>query len=170
VKYHADANGAINIADRYLSGESHSREHRDGGDSAADGRRLTAPQDTHADAETQQGTRGTSASWNRRAALGLKSRGGIPASSGAGGGQSGPTVPCFSRRNAATGLILFPVLDTGSRRPEAVLNKYPVAESLPSLTSPNGWEAHPHPRDAPLITPAGRTALHPVHRYYSFVK
>ena len=32
------------------------------------------------------------------------------------------------------GLIRFPVLYTGSRRPEAVLNKYPVAEPLPSFT------------------------------------
>ncbi len=59
---HADVNGAINIADYYLSGESHSGEHRDGDDSAEDGGRLTAPQDSHADAETQQGTRGTNAS------------------------------------------------------------------------------------------------------------
>jgi hypothetical protein len=48
---------------------------------------LTAPQDSHADAEVQQATRGPYASWNRRAALGLKSRGGIPAPEGAGGGQ-----------------------------------------------------------------------------------
>ncbi|MDB2271416.1 transposase [Halorubrum ezzemoulense] len=61
-EYQADVNGGINIADRYLSGESHSREHRDGDDSAEDGGRLTAPQDTHADAETQQGTRGMNAS------------------------------------------------------------------------------------------------------------
>ncbi|MDB9235662.1 transposase [Halorubrum ezzemoulense] len=61
-EYHGDVNGAINIADRYLSGGSHSREHRDDDDSAEDGGRLTAPQDTHADAETQQGTRGTNAS------------------------------------------------------------------------------------------------------------
>ena len=61
-EYQADVNGAINIADRYLSGESHPREHTDGDDSAEDGRRLTAPQDTQADAETQQGTRGTYAS------------------------------------------------------------------------------------------------------------
>ena len=59
---HADVNGAINIADYYLSGESHSGEHRDGDDSAEDGGRLTAPQDSQADAETQQGTRGTNAS------------------------------------------------------------------------------------------------------------
>jgi len=61
-EYQADVNGAINIADRYLSGESYSREHRDGDDSAEDGGRLTAPQDSHADAETQQTTRGTYAS------------------------------------------------------------------------------------------------------------
>jgi len=61
-EYQADVNGAINIADRYLSGESHSREHTDGDDSAEDGGRLTAPQDTQADAETQQETLGTYAS------------------------------------------------------------------------------------------------------------
>ncbi|MDB2239696.1 RNA-guided endonuclease InsQ/TnpB family protein, partial [Halorubrum ezzemoulense] len=61
-EYQADVNGAINIADRYLSGESHSREDTDGDDSAEDGGRLTAPQDTQADAETQQETLGTYAS------------------------------------------------------------------------------------------------------------
>lgn len=35
-EYQADMNGAVNIADRYLSGESHSREHTDGDDSAED--------------------------------------------------------------------------------------------------------------------------------------
>lgn len=60
-EYQADVNGAINIADRYLSGESHSREHTDGDDSAEDGGRLTAPQDSQADA-TQQETLGTYAS------------------------------------------------------------------------------------------------------------
>ncbi|ERG96693.1 MAG: hypothetical protein J07HQW2_03176 [Haloquadratum walsbyi J07HQW2] len=64
-EYQADVNGAINIADRYLSGESHAREHTDtdGDDSAEDGGRLTAsaPQDTQADA-TQQETLGTYAS------------------------------------------------------------------------------------------------------------
>ncbi|ELZ40587.1 transposase, IS605 OrfB family protein [Halorubrum californiense DSM 19288] len=49
-EYQADVNGAINIADRYLSGESQPREHTDGNDSAEDGGRLTAPQDTQADA------------------------------------------------------------------------------------------------------------------------
>jgi hypothetical protein len=57
-----NGNGAINIADRYLSGESHAREHThtDGDDSAEDRGRLTAstPQDTQADA-TQQETLGT---------------------------------------------------------------------------------------------------------------
>ena len=61
-EYQADVNSAVNIVDRYLSGESHPREHTDGNDSAADGGRLTVPQDSHADAETQQGTRGTNAS------------------------------------------------------------------------------------------------------------
>ena len=41
-EYQADVNSAINIADRYLSGESHSREHADGDDSAEDGKSLTA--------------------------------------------------------------------------------------------------------------------------------
>ena len=36
-EYQADVNGAINIADRYLSGESHSKKHTDGDDSAEDG-------------------------------------------------------------------------------------------------------------------------------------
>src|SRR6056297_657557 len=61
-EYQADVNGAINIADRYLSGESRFREHENDDDSAADGARLTAPQDSHADADTQQATRGTYAS------------------------------------------------------------------------------------------------------------
>jgi hypothetical protein len=60
-EYQADVNGAINIADRYRSGESRSREHPNDDDSAADGARLTAPQDSHADA-TQQETRGPYAS------------------------------------------------------------------------------------------------------------
>jgi len=61
-EYQADVNGAVNIADRYRSGESRSREHENDDDSAADGARLTAPQDSHADAEPQQETRGTYAS------------------------------------------------------------------------------------------------------------
>ena len=61
-EYQADVNGAVNIADRYLSGESQSREHTDGDDSAEDGGRLTALQESHADADTQQETRGTYAS------------------------------------------------------------------------------------------------------------
>jgi putative transposase len=61
-EYQADVNGAINIADRYLSGESRSREHTNDDDSAEDGAHLTAPQDSQADAETQQETRGTDAS------------------------------------------------------------------------------------------------------------
>jgi len=61
-EYQADGNGAINIADRYLSGESRFREHENDDDSAADGARLTAPQDSQADAEIQQLTLGTYAS------------------------------------------------------------------------------------------------------------
>ncbi len=97
-EYQADLNAALNIADRYLenrrlststrisdsldlSGESHSREHTSGDDSAEDGARLTAPQDSQAvneslrdsfahqkskisgdDADTQQATLGTYAS------------------------------------------------------------------------------------------------------------
>ena len=61
-EYQADVNGAINIADRYLSGESRSREHPNDDDSAEDGARLTAPQDSQADAEVQQATLGTYAS------------------------------------------------------------------------------------------------------------
>jgi len=61
-EYQADVNGAVNIADRYRSGESRSKEHGNGDDSAADGACLTAPQDSHADADTQQKTLGTYAS------------------------------------------------------------------------------------------------------------
>jgi transposase len=61
-EYQADVNGAVNIADRYLSGESRSREHPNDDDSAEDGARLTAPQDSQADAEVQQETLGTYAS------------------------------------------------------------------------------------------------------------
>jgi IS605 OrfB family transposase len=61
-EYQADVNGAVNIADRYLSGESRSREHETDDDSAEDGGRLTAPQDSQADAETQQATPGMYAS------------------------------------------------------------------------------------------------------------
>ncbi|MEE6210346.1 transposase [Salarchaeum sp. III] len=61
-EYHADVNAALNIADRYLSGESHSREDTSGDDSAEEGGRLTVPQDSHADADTQQATRGPYAS------------------------------------------------------------------------------------------------------------
>ncbi|EMA51709.1 RNA-guided endonuclease TnpB family protein [Halococcus salifodinae] len=60
--YQADVNAALNIADRYSSGESRSREHTDGDDSAGDGARLTAPQDSQADGETHQQTPGTYAS------------------------------------------------------------------------------------------------------------
>ena len=60
-EYQADVNGAVNIADRYLSGESRSREHENDDDSAEDGGRLTAPQDSQADA-TRQNTLGTYAS------------------------------------------------------------------------------------------------------------
>jgi transposase, IS605 OrfB family, central region len=51
-EYQADVNAAFNIADRYLSGESHSREHTSGDDLAEEGGRLTVPQDSQADAET----------------------------------------------------------------------------------------------------------------------
>jgi len=67
-EYQADVNGAINIADRYRSGESHRRSDRSSrqkagdDDSATDGASLTGPQDSHADAEIQQVTRGTNAS------------------------------------------------------------------------------------------------------------
>ncbi|RLM63305.1 RNA-guided endonuclease TnpB family protein [Halorubrum sp. Atlit-26R] len=67
-EYQADVNGAINIADRYRSGESHRRSDRASGqkagadDSATDGASLTGPQDSQADAETQQTTLGTYAS------------------------------------------------------------------------------------------------------------
>ena len=67
-EYQADVNGAINIADRYRSGESHrqsdrnSRQKAGADDSTTDGASLTGPQDSHADADTQQRTRGTHAS------------------------------------------------------------------------------------------------------------
>jgi IS605 OrfB family transposase len=61
-EYQADINAALNIADRYLSGESRSREHENDDDSAEDGASLTGPQDSQADAETQQATLGTYAS------------------------------------------------------------------------------------------------------------
>ncbi|MFC6733934.1 transposase [Haladaptatus sp. DYSN1] len=60
-EYQADINASLNIADRYLSGESHSREHTDGDDSVEDGGQLTAPQDTQTDANKQE-TFGTTAS------------------------------------------------------------------------------------------------------------
>ena len=57
-EYQADVNGAVNIADRYRSGESQSREHTTADDSAADGAPLTGPQDSHVDGEasTQRDT------------------------------------------------------------------------------------------------------------------
>ena len=80
-EYQADVNAALNITDRYLSGESHSREYTSGDDSAEEGGRLTVPQDSQAvdeshsdsfahqkstisgdDADTQQETLGTNAS------------------------------------------------------------------------------------------------------------
>ncbi|RKS75853.1 transposase [Haloarcula quadrata] len=67
-EYQADVNGAINIADRYRSGESHRRSDRSSrqkagdDDSAMDGASLIGSQDSHADAEPQQTTRGTYAS------------------------------------------------------------------------------------------------------------
>ncbi len=67
-EYQADVNAAINIADRYSAGESQPRTDRCSGqkvaadDSGGDGASLTGPQDSHADAETQQETRGPYAS------------------------------------------------------------------------------------------------------------
>jgi len=67
-EYQADVNGAINIADRYRSGESHrrsdrrSRQKAGDDDSATDGASLTGPQDSQADAETWQTMLGTYAS------------------------------------------------------------------------------------------------------------
>ena len=85
-EYRADANGAINITDRYRSGESHrrsdrtSRQKAGNDDSATDGAvreteslvitkifdfrttSLTGPQGSQADAENQQTTLGTYAS------------------------------------------------------------------------------------------------------------
>ena len=67
-EYQADMNGAINIADRYRSGESYhrsdraSRQKAGNDDSATDGASLTGPQDSQADAEIQQATLGTYAS------------------------------------------------------------------------------------------------------------
>jgi IS605 OrfB family transposase len=67
-EYQADVNGAINIADRYRSGESHRRSDRTSrqkagdDDSATDGASLTGPQDSQVDAENQQTTLGTYAS------------------------------------------------------------------------------------------------------------
>ncbi|TKX74472.1 transposase [Halorubrum sp. GN11_10-6_MGM] len=67
-EYQADVNGAINITDRYCSGESHrrsdraSRQKAGDDDSATDGASLTGPQDSQADAENQQTTLGTYAS------------------------------------------------------------------------------------------------------------
>jgi putative transposase len=58
-EYQADVNAAFNITNRYLSGESHSKEHMSGDDSADDGGRLAVLQDSQADADTQQETRGT---------------------------------------------------------------------------------------------------------------
>jgi IS605 OrfB family transposase len=67
-EYQADVNAALNIADRYRGGENQPQTDRDSGqkaagdDSATDGASLTGPQDSHADAETQQKTRGPYAS------------------------------------------------------------------------------------------------------------
>lgn len=61
-EFQADVNAALNITDRYLSGESYLREHTDDSDSAEDGGRLTVPQDSQADAEAQQLTLGAYAS------------------------------------------------------------------------------------------------------------
>jgi len=67
-EYQADVNGAINIADRYRSGESHRRSDRSSGqkvgadDSATDGASLTGPQDNHTEGETHPATCGMNAS------------------------------------------------------------------------------------------------------------
>jgi IS605 OrfB family transposase len=67
-EYQADVNGAINIADRYRSGESHrrsdrrSRQKAGDDDSATDGASLIGPQDTHSEGETRPATSGTYAS------------------------------------------------------------------------------------------------------------
>jgi len=68
-EYQADINGAINIADRYPTGESHPQtgqsfvgEKAGVDDSGGDGASLTGPQDSQANAETQQVTLGTNAS------------------------------------------------------------------------------------------------------------
>ena len=85
-EYQADVNGALNIADRYPAGESQPQSDRDSGqkvvadDSGGDGvvreskilviteiedfrtTSLTGPQNSQADAETQQITLGTYAS------------------------------------------------------------------------------------------------------------
>ena len=67
-EYQADVNGAVNIADRYPAGERHPQNDRCSGqkvvvdDSGGDGASLTGPQDSQADAETQQETLGPYAS------------------------------------------------------------------------------------------------------------
>jgi transposase len=58
-EYQADVNAALNIANRYLSGGSHSTEDTSGDDSADDVGRLTVPQGSQADADTQQEMLGT---------------------------------------------------------------------------------------------------------------
>nr|WP_308200975.1 transposase [Halorubrum ezzemoulense] len=64
-EYQPDINAALNIADRYRSGERQSQNDRTGGqkltvdDSATGGASLTGPHDSQADAETQQATLGT---------------------------------------------------------------------------------------------------------------
>ncbi|WP_436927606.1 RNA-guided endonuclease TnpB family protein [Halosimplex amylolyticum] len=67
-EYQADVNAALNIADRYRSGESQLQHNRDSGqkaagdDSATDGASLTGPQDSHSEGETRPATSGTNAS------------------------------------------------------------------------------------------------------------
>jgi IS605 OrfB family transposase len=67
-EYQADVNAALNIADRYSTGESQPRtspttdEKAAGDDSGGDGACLTAPQDTRAEGGTHPATRGTNAS------------------------------------------------------------------------------------------------------------
>jgi putative transposase len=64
-EYQADVNAALNIADRYRSGESQPQTDQDSGqktagdDSATDGASLTGPQDSHSKGETRLATSGT---------------------------------------------------------------------------------------------------------------
>ena len=63
-EYQADLNAAINIADRYLAGESQFRtdQKETGDDSSGDGASLTGPQDSRSEDETHPSTSGPNAS------------------------------------------------------------------------------------------------------------